>query len=258
MPIVLWFKQSQKFSWDLSHLWYGLSCRMALGKQTGGSLPFHKGRKRGSGKWSDPTSLAPGQAHGNISLLPLAGKACLPMSCQGHFPILLSLDSAARLWLSRPLSTHLLLMFAALETNNTANINGFWEQVYSNGRRENKRWLTLTIVKGTITALETVVIEAKLLIWAPDWFLEKATHVYTQTFPHKHREREHMITLLNLTYMQSASCRMQGWMKHKLESRLPGEISITSDTLMTPPLWQKEKNYRAFWWNWKRRVKKLS
>ena len=33
-----------------------------------------------------------------------------------------------------------------------------------------------------------------------------------------------------LTYMQSTSCEMLGWMKHKLESRLPGEISITSDT----------------------------
>ena len=36
-----------------------------------------------------------------------------------------------------------------------------------------------------------------------------------------------------LTYMQSTSCEMPGWMKHKLESRLPGEISITSDTQMT-------------------------
>ena len=33
-----------------------------------------------------------------------------------------------------------------------------------------------------------------------------------------------------------------GWMKHKLESRLPGEISITSDTQMTPPLRRKVKN----------------
>ena len=32
-----------------------------------------------------------------------------------------------------------------------------------------------------------------------------------------------------------------GWMKHKLESRLPGEISITSEMQMTPPLWQKMK-----------------
>ena len=44
-----------------------------------------------------------------------------------------------------------------------------------------------------------------------------------------------------LTSMQSTSCKMPGWMKHKLESRLPGEISITLDTQMTPPLWQKAK-----------------
>ena len=42
-----------------------------------------------------------------------------------------------------------------------------------------------------------------------------------------------------LTYMQSTSREMLGWRKHKLESRLPGEISITSDMQMTPPLWQK-------------------
>ena len=42
-------------------------------------------------------------------------------------------------------------------------------------------------------------------------------------------------------YMQSTSCEMLGWMKHKLESRLPGEISVTSDMHMTPPLWQKAK-----------------
>ena len=42
-----------------------------------------------------------------------------------------------------------------------------------------------------------------------------------------------------LTDMQSISCEMPGWMKHKLESRLLGEISITSDTQMTPPLWGK-------------------
>ena len=44
-----------------------------------------------------------------------------------------------------------------------------------------------------------------------------------------------------LNYNQSASCGMLGWMKHKLESRLPGEISITSDTQMTTPLQQKAK-----------------
>ena len=45
-----------------------------------------------------------------------------------------------------------------------------------------------------------------------------------------------------LTYMQSISCKMLGWMKHKQESRLPGERSITSDMQMTPLLWQKAMN----------------
>ena len=49
-----------------------------------------------------------------------------------------------------------------------------------------------------------------------------------------------------LIYMQSTNAvlneEMPGWMKHKLESRLPGEISITSDMQMTSPLWQKVKN----------------
>ena len=44
-----------------------------------------------------------------------------------------------------------------------------------------------------------------------------------------------------LTSMQSIPCEMPGWMKHKLESRLPGEISVTSDRQMTLPLWQKVK-----------------
>ena len=44
-----------------------------------------------------------------------------------------------------------------------------------------------------------------------------------------------------LTYMQSTLCEMPDWMKHKLESRFPGEISITSDMQMTLPLWQKVK-----------------
>ena len=45
-----------------------------------------------------------------------------------------------------------------------------------------------------------------------------------------------------LTYMQSTSWESLGWKKHKLESRLPGEISKTSDKQMTPPSWQKAKN----------------
>ena len=45
--------------------------------------------------------------------------------------------------------------------------------------------------------------------------------------------------LAYLAYIQSTSCEMPGWMKHKLESRLLGEISITSDMQMMPHLWKK-------------------
>ena len=45
----------------------------------------------------------------------------------------------------------------------------------------------------------------------------------------------------NLTYMQSTSCEMLDWTRHKLESKFMGEISITSDMQMTPPIWQKVK-----------------
>ena len=42
-----------------------------------------------------------------------------------------------------------------------------------------------------------------------------------------------------LTYIQSTSCKILGWMKHKLESGLLEDISVTSDMQTTPPLWQK-------------------
>ena len=48
--------------------------------------------------------------------------------------------------------------------------------------------------------------------------------------------------LAYLIYMQSTSCEILGWMKQKLESRLLGEVSITSDMQMTPPSWQKVKS----------------
>ena len=52
--------------------------------------------------------------------------------------------------------------------------------------------------------------------------------------------------LVYLNSVQNTSCEILAWMNHKLESRLPGEISITSDMQMTPPLWQKvKKNERA-------------
>ena len=45
----------------------------------------------------------------------------------------------------------------------------------------------------------------------------------------------------SLISMQSTSCEMLGWMNHKVESRLPGEITITSDMQMASHLWQKAK-----------------
>ena len=44
-----------------------------------------------------------------------------------------------------------------------------------------------------------------------------------------------------LTYMQSTLSKMPGWMKHKLESKLPGEILTTSDMQMIPLQWQKSR-----------------
>ena len=65
---------------------------------------------------------------------------------------------------------------------------------------------------------------------ATDWF-QTGKEYFKAVFCH----------LAYLTYMQSTSREMLGWMKHKLESRLPGEISIISNMQMTPPLWQKVK-----------------
>ena len=51
--------------------------------------------------------------------------------------------------------------------------------------------------------------------------------------------------LAYLTYMQSISCKILGWMKHKLESRFLGEISIASDMQMKPCLWQKAEELKS-------------
>ena len=45
--------------------------------------------------------------------------------------------------------------------------------------------------------------------------------------------------------MQSTSCEMPGWMQHKLESRLPGEISITSDMQVTPLMAESEEELKG-------------
>ena len=62
-----------------------------------------------------------------------------------------------------------------------------------------------------------------------------------------------------LTSMQSTSWETLGWRKHRLVSRLLGEISITSDMQMTPPLMaESEEELKSLLIRWKRRVKKLA
>ena len=65
-----------------------------------------------------------------------------------------------------------------------------------------------------------------------DWFVPNPTPLFQLQLGKE---------LAYLTYVQSTSCEIPDWMKYKLESRLPGEISINSDMQMTPPLWQKER-----------------
>ena len=50
-----------------------------------------------------------------------------------------------------------------------------------------------------------------------------------------------VLSLCLFNLYEVKSCEIPGWMNHKLESGLLGEISVTSDTQMTPPLWQKGK-----------------
>ena len=52
------------------------------------------------------------------------------------------------------------------------------------------------------------------------------------------------IKAVYLTYMQSASCEMPGWMNHKLESRLPGEISTTSYMQIKPLIAESEEELK--------------
>ena len=74
---------------------------------------------------------------------------------------------------------------------------------------------------------------------------QKATELDMEQQTGSKEEKEYIKAVyfhcVYLTYMESTSWETLGWMKHKLESRLLGEISITSDMQMTPPLWQKAK-----------------
>ena len=105
-------------------------------------------------------------------------------------------------------------------------------------------------IQATLPASWKICMQDKKQQWELDmeqWTVFKLGKEYVKAVYHHHAY---------LTYMQSTSSEMPGWMKHKLESKFPGEISITSDVQMTPLLWQKlKRNLRASWWKWKRRVK---
>ena len=68
----------------------------------------------------------------------------------------------------------------------------------------------------------------------------RTRHGTTDWFQIGKRTSRLYIVTVYLTYMQSTG-EMPGWMKHRLKSRLPGEISVTSDMQITPSLWQKVK-----------------
>ena len=70
---------------------------------------------------------------------------------------------------------------------------------------------------------------------------EPATEQWTGSKLGKESVKAVYCYLAYLTYMQSTSCEMLGWLNHKLESRLPGEISITSDMQMNHPYGRKQK-----------------
>ena len=89
-----------------------------------------------------------------------------------------------------------------------------WKILKDKGIPDHLICLLRNVYKGQEQQLEPDM-ENKLV---PNW--ERST------------SRWYIVTLL--TYMQSTSCKMLSWMKHKLESRLLGEISITSDMQMTP------------------------
>ena len=93
----------------------------------------------------------------------------------------------------------------------------------TNGGNFLKRWEYLT----TLTASCMQVKKQQLELDMEQWTASKLGKVYVKAvYCHP----------AYLTYMQSTSWKMSSWVNHKLESRLPGEISITSDMQMIPPL----------------------
>ena len=117
-------------------------------------------------------------------------------------------------------------------------------------------WLDLLAVQGTLKSLLQHHSSKASIPQCSAFFTVQLSHPYMttgktialtrRTFVGKVMSLHlNMLSRLVIAFLprckQNTSCQMPGWMKHRLESRLPGEISITSDMQMTPPLWQKVK-----------------
>ena len=114
-------------------------------------------------------------------------------------------------------------------------------------------WLDLLAVQGTLKSLlQHHSLKASILrhlaffivqLSYPDMTTGKIIALTRWTFVGRVMSLLfNMLSRLVITFIcKSTSCEMPGWVKYKLESRTLGEISITSDMQMTPPLWQKAK-----------------
>ena len=104
-------------------------------------------------------------------------------------------------------------------------------------------WLHLLVVQGTLKSLLQHHSSKASILWCSAFFTVQLSHPYMTTGKLIALTRQTFVgKVMSLPLnMQSTSYEMLGWMKHKLESRLLGEISITSDTQMAPLLWQKAK-----------------
>ena len=119
-------------------------------------------------------------------------------------------------------------------------------------------WLDLLAVQGTHKSLHQHHSSKASTLWHSAFFIVQISHPYMTigktialtrwTFVDK--VMSVLFNMLSRTPLFNLYAeyimRTLSWRKHKLESRLPGEISITSDMQITPPLWQKvKKNYKA-------------
>ena len=171
--------------------------------------------------WHPTPAFLSGESQGQRSLV-----GCHLWGC-------IDLDMTALLTMPKPLTMWI-----------TINCGKFWKTwEYQTTRPAS--WETCMLTCNLYAGQEATVRTGH---GTTDWFqIGKGVHQDCILSPWLHHEN-----------IVSTSWEILGWKKHKLESRLLEEISITSNRQMTPPVWQKVKNWRASWWKWKRKVKKLA